>query len=298
MKILLITNPASGGAAKHDRDEVIDALRPLGEVDTVEPGSVEDFGREVSQAARGKDLVVTAGGDGTFNCTVNALFNGLDDVVLGLIPMGTGNDLARTLGLGTDPLEVAVGFDGAPAKTLDVGRASGAGAERFFVNACMGGFPVQVDEALDEGEKEKLGAAAFIWGGAKALADLERSTLRLDGDELVDCVAAGVGNGKSAGGGIEIWPDADPGDGLLDGCALSAAGPTDLVKLAAALKLGDHRDMEGVSMTRGSCVRIDSDPSIEVNVDGELIGLKTPATFEIAASTRILVPQPVAERSR
>ena len=294
MKVLLITNPASGGAAKHDRDEIFGALRAIGPVESLEPSSLDDFPTEVQAAGRGVDLVVTAGGDGTFNCTVNALYDRLDELTLALIPMGTGNDLARTLGLGTDPVDVARALDAASERPLDVGRASGAGAERFFVNACMGGFPVQVDEALDDGEKESLGAAAFVWGGVKALADLDRSTVWLAGRKVRDCVAAGVGNGKSAGGGIEIWPDADPTDGVLEGCALPAAGPAELMKLGAALKLGDHRNLSGVTTTRGASIRIEAEPAIEVNVDGEVIGLRTPASFEIAATAKILVPQPPA----
>lgn len=262
----------------------------MGEVNVVEPTSLEDFPAQVEAAARGVDVVVAAGGDGTFNCTVNALSDRLDDLRLALIPMGTGNDLARTFGLGSDPVEVALGLSEGQTRPLDVGLASGPGAERHFVNACMGGFPVRVNEVLDDDEKEKLGAAAFIWGGAKALADLQRSTVRLDGVVVADCVAAGVGNGRTAGGGIEIWPDADPGDGLLDGCALPASGPAAVVKLAAALKLGDHRNLEGVTTTTGSSIRIEADPQIEVNVDGELIGLRTPATFQIVARAQMLVP--------
>lgn len=290
MKVLLITNPASGGAAKHDRDEIVSHLGRMGPVETIEPSSLDDFPKEVSAAARGVDLVVAAGGDGTFNCTINALYDMLADIKVGLIPMGTGNDLARTLGIGTDPIEVAQALSDATERRLDVGCASGAGAERFFVNACMGGFPVQVNQVLDDGEKEKLGPAAFIWGGAKALAELDRSTVTIGGAEVPDCVAAGVGNGRTAGGGIEIWPEADPGDGLLEGCALGASGPADLVKLGAALKLGDHRKLAGVTMTRGRTIEIASDPQIEVNVDGDLVGLKTPATFEIVSAATILVP--------
>lgn len=290
MKLLLITNPASGGAAKHDRDEIVAHLGSMGSVEIIEPSSLDDFAAEVSVAARDVGLVVTAGGDGTFNCTVNALYDRLSEVKLGLIPMGTGNDLARTLGIGPGPVEVARAMAGAAERSLDVGRASGAGAERYFVNACMGGFPVQVDEALDEGEKEKLGPAAFIWGGAKALAELDRSTVTIDGVEVPDCVATGVGNGRTAGGGIEIWPDADPCDGLLEGCALGAEGPADLVRLGAALKLGDHRKLDGVTMARGRTIAIASDPQIEINVDGDLVGLKTPATFEISSTATILVP--------
>ncbi|MDP9068622.1 MAG: hypothetical protein M3N53_09825 [Actinomycetota bacterium] len=290
MRVLLITNLASGGAAKHDRDEIVGALEVLGDVVTVEPSSLENFDREVQAAAVGRDLVVAAGGDGTFNCTINALQRHLDDLRFALIPMGTGNDLARTLELGDDPVVVARGFAQGRERPLDVSVASGVGAERFFVNACMGGFPVQVNEALDEGEKEKLGAAAFIWGGVKALADLERSTVRLNGESVPDCVAAGVGNGKTCGGGIAVWPDADPGDGRLEACALGAEGPVALAKLAAKLKLGDHRELEGVVTDSGGKIRIDADPQIELNVDGELIGLKTPATFEVVDKACLLVP--------
>lgn len=290
MKLLLVSNPASGGARKLDRDEIVEALGPLGTVETVEPSSAERFGEEVAAAAAGCDLVVAAGGDGTFNCTINALQDRVGDLVFALLPMGTGDDLARTFGLDDDPVAVARSLTSATEHDLDVCLASGSGAERNFVNACMGGFPVQVNEALDDSEKERLGAAAFIWGGAKALSDLERSTVDLDGRRVPDCVAVGVGNGKTCGGGIAVWPDADPGDGHLEGCALPAGGPGALVKLAAKLKLGDHRTLEGVTVTSGRCISIDSDPPIELNVDGELIGLKTPATFEVVARTRLLVP--------
>jgi len=286
-----VTNPSSGSAAGHDKDKLLTQLGALGSVDAVEPSSLEDFPSEVLAAARGRDLVVSAGGDGTMNCTVNALREVLADVSLALLPMGTGNDLARTLRLTDDPLDVARCLRGGTEIDLDVGIATGPGAERLFVNACMGGFPVQVDEALDDGTKERLGAAAFIWGGVKALSDLDRSHVGLQDLEIPDCLAAGVGNGKTAGGGIEIWPDALPTDGVLDGCALGAAGPTDLVKLGAKLKLGDHADLPGVATTRGPRIEIRADPKIEINVDGELVGLETPAVFEIFTKVRVLVPE-------
>lgn len=270
-------------------EDLLGELRALGEVEAIEP-SLDEFGERVLSAARGRDLVVSAGGDGTLNCTVNALRDVLSEVQLALLPMGTGNDLARTLGLPVDPLEVARGLREASEIQLDVGIATGPSAERLFVNACMGGFPVQVDEALDEGEKERLGAAAFIWGGAKALSDLGRSKVTLQDVDVDDCVAVGVGNGRTVGGGIEVWPQADPTDGALDGCALPASGPADLVKLGAKLKLGDHGEIPEVTIRRGRSISIEADPQIEINVDGELVGLMTPATFEIFTKVRVLVP--------
>lgn len=292
MTILLVTNPASGGAAKHDRAAIVEALSALGPVAVLEPSSRDAFDAEVQRAAEGCELVVSAGGDGTLNCTVNALRDRLDSLTFGLIPMGTGNDLARTLGVADlDPPEAAAALIDAEEMPLDVGVASGAGAERLFVNACMGGFPVQVNEVLTDAEKERLGAAAFIWGGAKALADLNRSTVMLNGVAAPDCVAAGVGNGRTCGGGIEVWPSADPGDGVLDGCALAAEGPPGLMKLGASLKLGRHEGLDGVTTVRSPSVSITADPVIEINVDGELIGLKTPASFELFTKTRILRPR-------
>ena len=291
MTVLLITNPASGGAAENDRDAIVQALSPLGAVEVLEPSSRDAFDAEVQRGAEGCELVVSAGGDGTLNCTINALRARLDDLTFGLIPMGTGNDLARTLGVADlDPPEAAAALVGASEAPLDVGVASGAGAERLFVNACMGGFPVQVNEALTDEEKERLGAAAFIWGGAKALTDLHRSTVQLNGVSVSDCVAVGVGNGRTCGGGIEVWPSADPGDGVLNGCALAAEGPGGLMKLGAALKLARHEGLDGVTTVSSSTVSISADPVIEINVDGELIGLKTPATFELFTKTRILRP--------
>lgn len=291
MKVLVIANPASGGSAKHDRDEILDALRPIGTVQVLEPSSRDVFDAEVLEAASEQDLVVTAGGDGTLNCTINALREHLEELRFGLIPMGTGNDLARTLGVaGFDPVEAARLLLSAPVTSLDVGIARGEGAERLFLNACMGGFPVQVNQALTAEEKEKLGAAAFIWGGAKALTDLDRSMVTLDGIRVPGCVAVGVGNGRSCGGGIQVWPQADPGDGLLDGCALAAEGPGGLMKLGAALKLARHRELEGVTAVRSSSISITAEPPIEINVDGELIGLKTPASFETFTKAQMLVP--------
>jgi diacylglycerol kinase family enzyme len=190
-----------------------------------------------------------------------------------------------------DPVEAAELLVDAEARSLDVGVASGSGAERLFVNACMGGFPVQVNEAITDEEKERLGAAAFIWGGAKALTDLNRSTVDLNGVTVPGCVAVGVGNGRTCGGGIEVWPQADPGDGQLEGCALAAEGPAGLIKLGAAVKLGRHFGLEGVTTVGSTEISISADPTIEINVDGELIGLKTPATFSLFTKTRMCVPQ-------
>ena len=288
--MLLIGNPASGSS---DSDLLQTAARVLTgrePVTRVEPASVDTFAEEVRAAASRERTVVVAGGDGTFNRTVNALIDRRDDVVFGLIPMGTGNDLARTLRIAGDPVEAAKALVEADVSSIDVSFASGTGAESYFANACMGGFPVSVNEAIDDDTKRKLGPAAFLWGGVKALTDLQRWSVTIDGTEVPDCVAAGVGNGRTCGGGIEVWPEADPDDGSLDVYALPASNALETLKLGAKVRSGSHDELEDVAFARSSIVRIEAVPEMEFNVDGELVGLRTPATFEVVGKLWMLRP--------
>jgi diacylglycerol kinase (ATP) len=289
-RVLLIRNPSSGGSDDETYREIEDALARLGSVSVVEPSGPEAFDSEVQGAARGTNIVVVAGGDGTFNCAVNALSERFDDLTFGLIPMGTGNDLARTLGISLDPQVAAAALDGASAGSIDVSRAAGAGVERLFVNACMGGFPVEVDEAVGGLTKRLLGPLAFVAGGIKAAPGLTRSVVRINGVEVPEVVAAGVGNGRTCGGGVPVWPSALPGDGLLDGCVLPAANPAAAAVLLGKVKTGAHEDLDAVVTRREAKITFEADPAIEFNVDGEVLGLKSPATFEIVQKLAILVP--------
>ena len=287
--VLLLTNPSSGSSDEDAIAAVTEDLRRLGSVDLLQPSSRDAFDDEVSEAARDHELIVVAGGDGTLNCAVNALEDQLDRVRFGLIPMGTGNDLARTLGIPSDPQEAARSVVSGSLRTLDVGLAEGGSMRRLFVNACIGGFPIRVNEEIDEDTKRRFGAAAFWLGGAKAAADLERTTVTMNGAVIEDCLAVGVGNGRTAGGGIEVWPEAVPDDGLLEATALPASGHVAAAKLALKVRSGDHLEIDEVRRDRAARVEIASDPPIEINVDGELLGLKTPATFSILTTARFLV---------
>src|SRR5919106_1672889 len=289
MRVVLVSNPSSGSSKREIIDAITAILGSLGDVRRVEP-SLDSFDETLRAAARDASLVVTAGGDGTINQTVNALVDRFDDLAFALVPMGTGYDLARTLDIPMEPSDAAEAIVEGAERQIDVSAASSAGAERLFVNACMGGFPVEVDEAIDPDLKKRLGPVAFVVGGLKAAGELERSHVKLNDLDVADCLAVGVSNARTCGGGIEVWPQADPGDGALDGCALPAANAAAAARLAAKVKLGTHAEIAGVEFERESRIVIDADPPVEFNVDGELIGLKTPATFETVAKLRMMVP--------
>lgn len=240
--------------------------------------------------AEGFDAVVVAGGDGSLHHALNALSVRVGEITWGLVPMGTGNDLARTLGLPEDPLEAAAAIATGATRSLDLGRVVGASGERLFINACMGGFSVRADEAVGEQEKERLGPLAFWWGGIKAATDIERTLVTVNGVEVDDCIAVGVGNGRTCGGGIEVWPEASPSDGVLDVAVLPAASTVDALRLALKVRKGLHREIDEVVYQRGSEIVIESADPVPFNVDGEVLGFATPLRFEIAGSIEMMVP--------
>ncbi|MGH2806901.1 MAG: diacylglycerol/lipid kinase family protein [Actinomycetota bacterium] len=287
---LLISNAASGGADGEILEGMLAVLRDEGPVTHVAPSSLDRFVDEVSVGAEGAELVIVAGGDGTMNHAVNALSDRLDEIVFGLVPMGTGNDLARTFEISTDPSEGLRAILTGTERNLDVCLASSNGVRRLFVNASIGGFPVQVSEGIDERLKRAIGPPAYAVTAVKEASNLERFTAIVNGVTIEECVAVGVGNGKTCGGGTRVWPDADPGDGALDVCALSADGLGELLKVGMSVKSGKHVDDDRAFVSRGREITIDALPTIELNVDGELLGLKTSVTFSVVARTRIKAP--------
>lgn len=289
---LLITNPASGSSNEMSPQDLLEQLEGLGRVEVLEPSSKDASADEVRSAAADKDLVIVAGGDGSLHHTVNTLAEQLEDITFGLIPMGTGNDLAGSLGLPEDPDDAARSIHNYGERRIDVGRASGPGFERLFLNASIGGFPVEADNAIDEKTKKRLGPLAFWLGGIKAATNLKDWSVTLNGVGVADCVAVGVGNGITCGGGIPVWPKARLDDGLLEACALSASNLAAALRLGANVKAGNHPDLDEVVYFSAAEIEISASPAVEFNLDGELLGLETPARFDIAASLRIRAPSP------
>ena len=290
MRVLVVFNQKSGSAEDAPREAILEALSSLGEASAIEPGK-EDFAAAVDAAAAQADLVVAVGGDGTVNRTLNAIRDHLGRVAFAVVPLGTGNDFSRTLGVPDDPEEAARGIADWSEREVDVCEALGAGVRQLFVNACIGGFPVEVDEHVNETIKKMLGPLAYVAAGAQAAAGLSRSTVTMNGRRIEDCVAAGVGNGRTCGGGVRVWPEADPGDGALDGCAMSATGLIETVKLAATVRGGSHVDLDGVVTDRAAEITIEAEPEMEFNVDGELLGLTPPATFRVVGKLRVRAPE-------
>jgi diacylglycerol kinase (ATP) len=280
----VICNPASGGGA-YDPD-VLRAEFDGYELDWVEtegPGDASEAAREWPEG-----LLIVAGGDGTINDAVNGLGKAgfPEGVTLGILPAGTGNDLAATLCIPDDPDEAEEVIRQGRVRTLDVARVRSAGIEeRFFINVATGGLGAEISDANDGELKRRWGKLSYLRASLEVARDFDvkELDLYLDGElHRARAVNIVVGNCRFAGGGWLAAPRANPEDGLLDVVIIEKLGLADLLELApASMMRSDYLDREGVFSARAREIRVETQPpGLEFTVDGEVVG-DEPARFSV-----------------
>lgn len=264
---------------------------------TNHPGDARALTR--AALADSHELIVAVGGDGTINEIVNGLAPDFGRARLGVVPLGTGNDFARTINV---PQDVAAACDVLLAdrrQRVDVVRVT-SDQQRFFINVSAGGFTGLVDEKLSDDMKRTWGPLAYLRSALEALPDLtDYHTILAFDDEPPQTIAAYnvvVANGRYAGGGIPVAPQAAIDDGLLDVLVVPVAPLPSLAVLAAQILLGQHLDNELVIVRRARQLRVESRPGMWFNTDGELVG-NEPATFEVVPRAVEVVVGPASDAS-
>jgi diacylglycerol kinase (ATP) len=280
----VICNPNSGGGA-YDPDELREELGGF-ELDWVRTEGPEDAIQAAGEWREG--LLLVAGGDGTVNDVVNGLGDAgfPEGVTLGILPTGTGNDLAATLCIPEDAdlAEDVVRQD--RVRTLDVARVRSEGiGERFFINVATGGLGAEISLANEAELKERWGKLSYLRASLEVATDFDvrELTLYLDGEKQeVRAVNVVVGNCRYAGGGWLAAPKANPEDGLLDVVIIETLGLADVLQLApASLARADYLGKEGVFFARAKEIRVETQPpGLEFTADGEVIG-DEPAEFSV-----------------
>ena len=280
----VICNPSSGGGA-YDPD-VLRAEFDAYELDWVETEGPDDASEAAGEWREG--LLIIAGGDGTINDAVNGLGKAgfPERVTLGILPAGTGNDLAATLCIPDDPDEAEDVIRQGRVRTLDVARVRSDGiGEQFFINVATGGLGAEISDA-NEGElKKRWGKLSYLRASLEVAKDFDVKELELYlDDELhrVRAVNVVVGNCRFAGGGWLAAPRANPEDGLLDVVIIEKLGLADLLQLApASVARADYLGKEGVFSARAKEIRVETQPpGLEFTVDGEVVG-DDPARFSV-----------------
>jgi diacylglycerol kinase (ATP) len=283
-KARVICNPASGGGG-YDPDEIRGELEGL-EVEWVQTEGPEDALGAAEEWSEG--LLIVAGGDGTINDVINGLGRAgfPEGVTLGILPAGTGNDLAATLCIPEDP-DLAKGVIlQNRGRWLDVARVRSEGiGERYFINVATGGLGAEISSVNDEELKRRWGKLSYLRASLEVARnfDVRELTLYLDGEgREVEAVNMAVGNCRYTGGGWPATPKANPEDGLLDVVVIETLGAAELFKLApTALAKFDYLDKEGVFFARAKDVVVETKPpGLEFTADGEVIG-DEPAEFSV-----------------
>src|SRR5918997_44944 len=205
-KARVICNPTSGGGA-YDPDEIREELDGM-ELDWIQTEGPEDAIGAAEEWSEG--LLLVAGGDGTINDVVNGLGRAgfPEGVTLGILPAGTGNDLAATLCIPEDPEFAEDVIRQNRERRLDVGRVRSEGVgERFFINVATGGLGAEISNVNDEELKKRWGKLSYLRASLEVARnfDVRELTLYLDGEKReVEAVNLAVGNCRyTRAGGIE-----------------------------------------------------------------------------------------------
>ncbi len=285
-RTLLIVNPASRGGANGRSFPGIEsriraALGPLEIVWTESPRHAEEL---VLKVASEVDRLLVAGGDGTAHEVASGLLESGEAgrVELGLLPLGSGGDLMRTLGLPRDLDGALARIRSGRQRRIDVGRVryrSSEGRERdgWLINEISAGFAGVVAQMVQRGGTRFGASGAFLTATLKAIMKHPAMAARVsvDGELRYEgpLVLATASNGQYFGGGMHVAPHAAPDDGLLDCIVIPFLSRLQLVRKVPALYAGEHLEVAGVEQFRGRTVEIQPIGfDVPFEVDGEPLG--------------------------
>ena len=277
--------------------QALDRLQELGVPLSVtyairDPARLPETVREVLDDGSGYRFLILGGGDGSVSSVVDFLAH--HHTVLGLLPLGTANDFARTLGIPQD-IEAACRTI-AEGKLVDVDL--GLAGDNYYVNVASVGLGVEATRALSPWLKRSTGPLAYPAAAVKAFLKHEPFSARMtfpDGDyesvEYDRLLQVAVGNGRFYGGGMVVAPESGIDDSTLDIYAIELGRHRNLLGIARYLKSGDFIKMDGVHHFRTSHIRIETDPEMSINIDGEVVA-RTPQDFSVVQNAlNVLVPQ-------
>lgn len=297
VRVLAIVNPRSRGGATARRWPAVEAklraaLGPLEVEATRGPRDAERIAREGVRA--GVELLVVAGGDGTLSETAAGLLGaGLGRYAeIAPLPLGTGGDFVRGLGLPADVDAAIARIAGGRARRIDAGRIAlhdrrGAPATTWFLNIASAGISGLVTELVNQAPKTLGGRASFLIGTLRGIARWRAAPMRvrIDGEIAhegpLDLVS--VANGSYFGGGMRIAPEARADDGAFDVVWIRGSSRTKLLRQLPRLYDGSHVALPEVFVRRGTRVELEPlapDTEVCIEVDGEPIG-RLPACFEL-----------------
>ncbi|MBO0346377.1 lipid kinase YegS [Roseibium sp. CAU 1637] len=252
---------------------------------TYEAGDTARLAREAVQEAEIEaiDVLVAGGGDGTLNevaGAVCAVTDGAPPFDLAVLPLGTANDFARSIGI--DPADIDGCLRYAAEGTacpLDIGRVNSS----YFVNMATGGFGARVTAETDPRLKKLFGGVSYLFAGLQRVGEMSACSGRITADGFDwqgNFVALALGNGRQAGGGVQLCPNAKFDDGLIDLALLPVPESGEVSELFGELVEGGPEGLRRRMIThRAASFLMEGDEDLQLNLDGEPLKANR---FEIA----------------
>ncbi|HEV3318237.1 MAG TPA: diacylglycerol kinase family protein [Solirubrobacteraceae bacterium] len=294
--VCLLVNPsAGGGRARKAAPGVERRLRELGlEVRREDTRDLEHARALAGQAGRAGETVAVLSGDGMIGAVADALRE-VPDAVLGVLPGGRGNDLARVLAIPRDPLEACTTIAQGTPRALDVGEVNG----RAFVGIASVGFDSDANRIANEAPPW-LGNLVYVYGALRALIAWHPARFQIELDPpgeriAVSAYTVGAANSRAYGGGMRAAPDALLDDGLLDVVALESVSKVAFVtRILPKVFSGAHVREPGVRVWRAREISVSADRPFEMYADGDPIGELPVRVRALGGAVKVLVPESVA----
>jgi YegS/Rv2252/BmrU family lipid kinase len=289
---LFLANPRAREGAENTA-QAVSLLADLGLDLVVEAASDPSRFPELIGRHRGRiDRVIVGGGDGTLNAAVQVLVEA--NLPLGIIPLGTANNLARTLGIPADIEAACAASAGHLRRRIDLGRVN----DRYFCTTASLGLSVQITEELSAEAKRRWGSVAYALTAIRVMrrarpmhADIEWE----GGTRHTRTVQIVVGNGRHYGAALAVAEDAAIDDARLDLYSLEVGHWWELLKLAPSLKRGTHGKRTEVAALRARSFVVRTRRPVPIDLDGEL-GAETPGHFRVVPrALEVLVPAETEE---
>lgn len=276
-RALLLVNPK----ARRGREAiapVTERLRAGGLDVAVEPfGQLPEIARDIVRLRETADLVIVCGGDGSVSSAAMAAID--SGLPLGIIPMGTANDLARTLGIPTDLSRAADVIAAGHTRRIDVGTVNG----HAFFNVASIGLSTDLARKLDPGLKRRFGRFGYVLAAARVLSGAEKFKAHITEKGLkidASTYQIAVGNGRHYGGGNIVEASAAIDDGHLDLYSLETRNVWKLALMMRSFRAGTHGAWSEVRTARCIEFDVETDHEMPVNADGEIVS-STPAHFKV-----------------
>ena len=277
--LLIVNDHSRSGRERGDEAEA--ALAGVGfAVTRGRTGSREDVSHRIRGMRDAVDLVVVGGGDGTINAAAPGILE--TGLPLGILPLGTANDLARTLGLPPDLDDAVAVIAAGHLRRIDLGEVNG----HPYFNVASLGFGVDLTHALTSDAKRRWGPLGYAVAGLRVLRRLRPFHVEIEiagRRHRSRTVHLAVGNGRHYGGGMTVSHDAEIDDGRLDVYSLEVGSVWKLLLLLPALRSGRTQDWTEIRSLVGAEIRVTARRRRSVNADGEIV-TRTPAIFRVLHS--------------